>query len=76
MWHPQVNSEMMAVSSYYYYLYQQVRIFVFINFSRDECLEQFHPWKSGRTSRKPPPQPIPRSVPDPGYADKGISPLA
>jgi hypothetical protein len=39
-WVPLVslNSEMMAVFSYY----QQVRIFVFINFSQNEDLEQFH----------------------------------
>ena len=39
-WVPSVslNSEMMAVFSYY----QQARIFVFVNFSRDEYLEPFH----------------------------------
>jgi len=39
-WVPSVNLnfEMMAVFSYY----QQVRIFVFVNFSRNEVLEQFH----------------------------------
>jgi hypothetical protein len=39
-WVPLVslNSEMMAVFSYY----QQAHIFIFINFSRDEDLEQFH----------------------------------
>ena len=39
-WVPSVslNSEMMAVFSYS----QQVRIFVFVNFSRNEDLEQFH----------------------------------
>jgi hypothetical protein len=33
-----LNCEMMAVFSYY----QQVRVFVFVNFSRNQCLEQFH----------------------------------
>ena len=39
-WVPSVSldSEMMAVFLYY----QQVRIFVFVNFSRNEDLEQFH----------------------------------
>ena len=39
-WVPSVslNFEMIAVFSYY----QQVRVFVFVNFSRNEDLEQFH----------------------------------
>jgi hypothetical protein len=39
-WVPSVslNRKMMAVSSYH----QQDRVFVFVNFSRDEYLEQFH----------------------------------